>query len=300
MTSEPCIVCQGLSSKPLFRTRDRHYGVKGEFDLVQCLGCGLVHLDPIPTNEELASFYAQDYYAYKAKSKSGPLKNLAKKILRIPIPNRDPKFVRTGKLLDVGCGSGAYLLAMQAKGWDVKGVEPSSYGAAEGRAAGLDIFNGTLHDANFPDAAFDYVRSNHSFEHVPNPLETISEMYRILKPGGMMFMGIPNMESLPYKVFGKYWWHLGAPLHTYNYGVSTITVLLQRAGFQVEKVHFNGNFASLTGSLQIYANRNNGKPSTQGWMIWNPFLMLAGNVAMWFIDRSRQGDTIEVICRKPE
>lgn len=298
MKLEPCIVCNSLTTKPLLHIQDRHYGIRGEFDLVECSDCGLVRLNPMPSFEELAALYAQDYYAYKPKRVDSQLKRIAKKILRIPIPNHNPTFVQPGILLDVGCGSGEFLHTMRAKGWEVKGVEPSSYGAAEGRSAGLDIFNGTLHQAQFTDATFDYVRSNHSFEHVTNPVEVIAEMYRILKPGGTMFMGIPNSESWPYRMLGKYWWFLG-PLHPYTYGVSTISLMLQRAGFKIEKVFYNSNFASVTGSIQIYLNRNDDTLIDQGRVMSNPFLMLAGNAVTWVLDRCHQGDAIEIICRKP-
>ena len=299
MSLQPCIVCQSFNAPISFRTRDRHYGIQGEFNIVRCADCGLVHLDPVPTADELASFYSQDYYAYQPVEKDGRLKALSKKILRTKIDTHNPPYLQPGDFLDIGCGSGEYLHKMQAKGWNVKGLEPSIFGAEEGRQSGLDIFHGTLHEANFLPDSFDYVRSNHSFEHVPNPVEVLEEIYRILKPGGKLFIGVPNIASIPYRIFGKYWWYLGAPVHTYSYTVPTISTLMCRSGFVIETVYFNSNFASLLGSLQIYANRNNGKKSTEGRLFKNPALMLAADVITRAIDLIGHGDAIEVIARKP-
>jgi SAM-dependent methyltransferase len=299
MSLQPCIVCQSLNAPLSFRTRDRHYGIQGEFNIVRCADCGLVHLDPVPTADELAAFYSQDYYAYQPVRKDSRLKALSKQILRTKIETHNPPHLQPGDFLDIGCGSGEYLHKMQAKGWTVKGVEPSTFGAEEGRQSGLDIFRGTLHEAKFLPDSFDYVRSNHSFEHMPNPVEVLDDIYRILRPGGKLFIGVPNIASIPYRIFGKYWWYLGVPVHTYNYTVPTISTLMRRSGFVIETVYFNSNFASLLGSLQIYANRNNSKKSTEGRLFNNPVLMLAADLMTRAIDLIDRGDAIEVIARKP-
>ncbi len=192
------------------------------------------------------------------------------------------------------------MQVMQAKGWKVCGVEPSAFGSGQGQSAGLDIFHGTLLAAKFQSNSFDYIRSNHSFEHMPNPVEVLNEIFRILKPQGKLFIGIPNMGSLPYRIFGRYWWYLGAPLHTYTYNVSNISMLLRRSGFSIDKVYFHSNYASLLGSLQIYLNRKNRRNSSEGKLIRNPLLMLISNIAMWVVDRIGQGDAIEVIATKPQ
>jgi SAM-dependent methyltransferase len=259
-----------------------------------------VHLDPIPTPDEIAGFYASNYYAYQPVRKNGGLRRLVKRLLRTTINTHNPTFPQPGEFLDIGCGSGEYLHKMRAKGWNVRGVEPSVFGAEEGRRSGLDIFNGTLHEATFATNSFDYVRSNHSFEHMPNPIEVLDEIYRILKPMGKLYIGIPNIDSTPYRIFGEYWWHLGVPVHIYSYTIPIISTLLRRSGFVCNRVYFNSNYASLLGSLQIYANRNNGRMSNEGWLLKNPVLIMVANILARVLDLVRQGDTIEVIAQKPK
>ena len=185
-----CIACGSQNVLPLYRTHDRHYGISGEFDLVRCASCNLIRLDPMPTEQELSTYYSEDYYAYLPQEKSAWWKRSLKHILCIDIKAHDPEFSRTGDFLDIGCGIGNYLMTMERRGWNVKGVEPSRHGALAGKSAGFDVFHGSLLKANYPAASFDYVRSNHSFEHMPNPVEVLQEIYRILRPGGKLYIGI--------------------------------------------------------------------------------------------------------------
>jgi len=256
-------------------------------------------MDPIPSLEELSAFYAQDYYAYQPLIRSSALISIAKKLLKAQINTRNPTFEIPGRFLDIGCGSGEYLHFMKVRGWDVRGVEPSLFGASQAQREGLDVVHGTLHDAHFPANSFDYIRSNHSFEHMPNPGEVLLEIRRILRPGGKLFLGIPNTESIPYRVFGRYWWYLGIPVHTFSYGTSNISALLRRTGFHVDRVYYQSNYSSILGSLQIYVNRNSSRRSTEGMLIRNPLLKVAANILARLCDFTRNGDAIEVIATKP-
>ena len=299
MQAQECLVCGPTEHTFLFRTRDRHYGVKDEFTIVRCAKCGLLKLDPMPSEGELSRYYSEAYYAYQPFSKPNWLQRVKQRLNRSPIPSHNPSFSRTGDFLDVGCGSGAYLSRMRELGWNVRGVEPGSYGANTGRQAGFDIFQGTLLQAKFASESFDYVRSNHSFEHMPNPLEVLQEMYRILRPGGMLYIGVPNVEGLAFRVFGRYWWYMGAPLHTYSYSPKTLSHLLGRVGFRVKSVYYNSNFESLSGSLQIYLNRNSDRLSTDGWVFRSRILRYPANVLERMLDLFHLGDAIEVISEKP-
>src|SRR6202034_258878 len=78
MSTQSCIVCQSSDSSRLFSTWDRHYGIPGKFNIARCKSCGLVHLDPIPTETELAGFYDENYYAYEPMRTGSRLRNFAK------------------------------------------------------------------------------------------------------------------------------------------------------------------------------------------------------------------------------
>lgn len=288
-------MCSSPLWEEMYTTRDRHYGIPGEFRVVRCLGCCLVFLNPMCSDEELAALYPASYYAYQDKFQTSAFKQGLKRALGLRIMTKDPRFAIPGRVLDIGCGSGWFLRTMQHRGWTAWGVEINEAAARVGRdLAGLNIFCGRLEQAGFPSEYFDYVRSNHAFEHMCHPREQLQEIRRILKPGGKLMLGVPNVESWPAKWFGRYWWYLGAPVHPFSYSVRTLTALLQENDFAIENVAYNGDYFGIVGSCQIWLNRHNGKTSSEGWLVNNPLLRLCSQWLMNMIDWAGQGDCIEV------
>lgn len=299
-TYRACPLCSSTELVTAYVTHDRHYGIKGDYTIVRCNGCGLYFLNPMPTESYLTSLYPTTYYSYQDfyDKEMGVLKKLYKNFL-VKIGTKDPKFATPGRILDVGCGSGQFLFKMKKQGWKVSGVEVSENAAKLGNELEqLDIYNGNIVDAKFAADSFDYVRSNHSFEHITNPHEVLDEMYRVLKPGGKLMIGVPNIESFNARVFKRYWWYLGAPVHTFNYSVATLSKMLQQHGFKVQNVTYNGDYSGVLGSFQILLNRNNGKMSNEGMFINNPgFRVIAHQVAR-LLNLFGTGDAIEITCTK--
>jgi SAM-dependent methyltransferase len=297
---ERCPGCEATSPRQLCITRDRHYGIKGDYKVVQCATCELVFLNPMYEDSELAPLYPLDYYAYEGRfHQSNGIKQLLKKLLGYAAGTKDPKFEQPGKVLDVGCGSGWFLARMREQGWEPYGVEISEIAARVGREqAGLQISQGTLLDANFPAAFFDFVRLNHSFEHMSRPNETLREIFRILKPRGRVFVGVPNHASFNARIFGRYWWYLGVPVHPFGYSVGNLTALITRSGLHVETVTYNSDFSGILGSMQIWLNRNNSKRSTEGFVFNSlPLRILCHWIAKIF-DGCKRGDAIEIVASK--
>jgi len=290
-----CPLCSTPSWEEVYTTGDRHYRIPGEFRVVRCVNCSLIFLNPMYSDEELAGMYPADYYAYQDKFQSDGFKQGLKRALGFRTTTKDPRFAAPGRVLDIGCGSGWFLRNVQDQGWTAYGVEINAAAAQIGRElGGLNIFCGTLEQAGFPPDYFDYVRSNHAFEHMSRPKEQLQEMRRILKPGGKLMLGVPNIESLAAKLFGRYWWYLGAPVHPFSYSVRTLTALLQENGFAIENVVYNGDYYGILGSCQIWLNRKNGKKSSEGSVVNNPLLRLGSQWLMNMMDWVGQGDCIEV------
>jgi len=251
------------------------------------------------SDQELCRLYPADYYAYQNSFRRSPWKEFLKTVVRGRVGTLDPAFPVPGKMLDLGCGSGWFIAAMRDKGWETYGVEISREAAELGRAAaGLNIFSGTLEEAKFPSEFFDYVRANHSFEHIARPGETLDEIHRILQSRGKLLIGVPNIDSLNARVFRQYWWYLGAPVHPFNYSVATLSALLRKHNFRIEKVNYNSDSAGILGSIQIWLNRSNGRKSTEGAVINNPFLKVPGQWIAKCIDLFSLGDAIEITAVK--
>jgi SAM-dependent methyltransferase len=294
-----CPLCNAADFKELYVAKDRHYGISGFFRVVCCLKCFLVMLNPMYSDLELAAFYPGDYYAYQDNFQTRKWREFARRILGYHVGTKDPRFEKPGSVLDLGCGSGWFLEGMRRLGWDTYGVEISEQAALLGRKSrGLRIFHGTLKDAKFPSMFFDYVRANHSFEHISRPNETLEEIRRILKPEGKLLIGVPNISGLNARAFKQYWWHLCAPVHAFNYSSGTLGQFLQKHSFQVEKVRYNSDYFGMLGSLQIWLNRKNERKSMHGKLVNNYSLRLVCQCAVNLMDLAGQGDMIEITASK--
>jgi SAM-dependent methyltransferase len=294
-----CPICGEQRHDQIYLTRDRHYGIDGLYRFVRCSGCSLVFLNPMFSDQELSALYPTNYYSYQDNFQQSRWKELIKQILRCRTRTLDPVFSTPGRMLDLGCGSGWFLSSTRDHGWEAYGVEINNAAAELGRTrGGLNIFSGTLQQANFPSDFFDYIRSNHSFEHVSCPGETLDEVYRILRPGGKVLIGVPNIDGLNAKIFRQYWWYLGAPVHPFGYSVRTLSKLLEKHRFHVQKVIYNSDFSGILGSLQIFLNRRNGQKSSEGWLINNPLLKLGCHWIAKIIDNVHMGDAIEITAGK--
>jgi SAM-dependent methyltransferase len=297
MALSACPLCGCPKIAPFVVAQDFHYGIEGDYSTDRCADCHVVFLNPMPTNADLAVLYPTDYYSYQKPSLPSGHRHFLRRILGFDRRTLLPKFPAPGTMLDLGCGAGHYLLKMRAKGWTVYGSELSEAAAAAGRSAGLDIRGGELHSAHFDAGMFDFVRLNHSFEHMYNPYEILAEIKRILKPEGLLFIGIPNISGFWARLFGKYWWNFGAPVHTFNYNAFNASLLLEKAGFEVERIRYHSDYSGLLGSAQIYAGRNKVPRRSTGFFTKSWLLRPVGQYASRLLDLFKQGDCIEIIAK---
>jgi SAM-dependent methyltransferase len=293
-----CPLCGATHSRDLFTARDPHYGIPGEYRIVRCGVCRLQFVNPMPSDQELASLYPNDYYAYRDAPMAGRWKLKAKKLLGYWQGTKEPVFDRPGRFLDIGCGSGDFVARMGEQGWDSHGVEINEQAALTGRTCGLQIRTGTVQDASMAAEHFDYVRASHSFEHLTRPHETLALINKLLKPMGRLLLAVPNVDSLPAWLFKRYWWHLCPPVHPFGYSVRTLSRLLEDHGFQVTRVVFNSDYVGLLGSLQIWLNRRNGRRSFDGPVFRNRVLRVVCGWIEKLCDVLRLGDMIEIQAQK--
>jgi len=143
------------------------------------------------------------------------------------------------KLLDVGCSSGAFLLAAHEIGLDAEGVEISPEAADAARRAGFRVFTGLLEDAAYPDASFDAVTLIELLEHLREPRALLAECRRILRPGGVVLATTPNGASWTARAMGASWdvfslSGMGGHVSFFNPG--SLRLLADRAGFEVARL----------------------------------------------------------------
>ena len=293
-----CPVCGHSKLESFLESKDYHYGNTGTFRTVICPNCGLVALDPMPDARQLSAYYPKTYYSFQRPSRPAWWRTLLRKLLLFDRQTYMPKFATPGTALDVGCGSGEYLLQLRLSGWTVFGIEPSIQAAEAGRSAGLDIRATDLASAGFDSESFDFIRSNHSFEHIPDPNNALKTIHHLLKPNGKLVIGVPNFSGLWARLFKRHWWYLGLPVHTYQFTPQTLTALLRKNGFAVEQVRYNSEFAGFLGSLQIRSNDRKGAISSTGAIYANRLLHPPAYWFSRFLDLMKMGDCIEVVCHK--
>ena len=229
-----CNFCHADEPSPVLTGHDLLHGIPGEFTLVQCNQCRLIYLNPQPTSEELAAYYPKDYEAHVGtqKQRLGWLRRMdyyygVKKRYRAIM-----RYTRTGRLMDIGCGTGAFLDGMREYGWDVAGIEPGVQAADYAvRQLGLPVQNTTLEAAQLEPASFDLVTMWNVLEHLSDPQQALHRIREALQPGGLLVFAIPNVDSLDLRLFKKYWAGYDVPRHLFVFPPATLEEMVTRAGF---------------------------------------------------------------------
>ena len=142
-----------------------------------------------------------------------------------------------GRLLDVGCGDGVTLAALDARGWDVRGLDFDPAAVAVARARGLKVDVGELSAQRYPADGFAAVTMSHSLEHLPDPAATLEEVGRILAPGGRVVIVTPNAGSWLHRRYRSDWQPLEPPRHLQIFSRAALRDLARAASFvQIETV----------------------------------------------------------------
>jgi SAM-dependent methyltransferase len=222
-----CLLCGQPCRGLLTGLRDQRFGAPGVYDIVACTGCGLEQTWPRPTEPELQDLYEGFYNA-------GVEPGSAYQTLWLRWDG-DISFHRRrgrGRLLDLGCNEGRSLSLYAANGFNAEGLEINEKAAAAARRRGFKVYSGALEEFKPPEP-YDVVVLSNVLEHALNPVAMLSQVRRLLSPGGEVWISCPNAESLWRRVFGRSWinWHV--PFHLWHFSSRTLEQVLNRAGFRL-------------------------------------------------------------------
>jgi 2-polyprenyl-3-methyl-5-hydroxy-6-metoxy-1,4-benzoquinol methylase len=256
-----CGLCGGRDAKLVLEKRIG--GSSGElpFRLWQCLSCDLVRTEPQLAARELEPYYAEEYWG------EGGMEPASEDWIRRDQRYRTgflTRFRSEGSVLDVGCGLGFFLRALDGNRWERHGIEPMPVPYREAsRALGPNrIHNSDLISAGLSSAQFDAITFWDSLEHLPNPREILAEAARLLRPGGLVVIGIPNYGGYQARHFGEDWFGLSLPHHFYHYTRATLARLLGTCGFRVRVMEDRAgidNYHALKHSLLRRMTRLHGR-----------------------------------------
>ena len=296
MTNVTCDLCGSDNYTVLFEK-----GVAQTNQIVKCNNCGLMYANP--RIKEVDHVLVEDYDPEFVLSQiyNQDKDRLEKEALQVRDYETTKRFLsdhfpQKGKLVEVGSGLGYLLNFFKEDGWDTVGLEPNAgmckYAEVE---LGLTVISKILEKAGFEDNSADTVLMMHVIEHVPEPATTLKEIYRILKPGGILVLETPRYDTLAFKLLGKRERSLSCDGHIYFFTSDTLAQIAKKVGFTIMKSDCVGR--SLTLQRLFY---------NFGVISKNPFLQrLLKQIAtqfqlnkIWFNLNAR--DMERIYLKKPE
>ncbi len=227
-----CSLCGSSQRIVVLRGPDRMHRLPGQFTLVQCMACKLVYQSPRPAEHAIDQLYPPAYE---------PFRSVVADDGYIPRDlRRTAEFVNSlapggGRLLDVGCGVGDFLVTIRRlfPAWHVSGVEPIHEAAAHARQRGLPVVTGTLDDVPDTGAPLSVITLWNVLEHLADPLAFLHAVKQRLAPDGILCLAVPVHDSWEARLFGKYWVGWELPRHFYIFDRTTLTHTLEAAGFTI-------------------------------------------------------------------
>lgn len=202
----------------------------------RCPACGLVQAGERPSNEELERYYSR--YSYERESawevSEATLASLAR-VASLLRPYR-----QTNRCLDVGCGAGAFLMALARDGWAADGSELSLVAADRLEGMGFRIHRGAIEDLDLPKECYDVAVLSEVLEHLRDPRAALENTARSLRRGGVVYLTTPNYGALSRRVLRDRWRIVGVPEHLYYFSPRSLTPLLQSVGLRPVRVWTEG------------------------------------------------------------
>ena len=227
--------CLHPADKRIVKFPAQDFVTHHSFQIAHCAACGFDVTSPQPSIETIGAYYPEGYYGKPEERRFPPLVEALQKLLYAQRVRMVESVAgrRRGRVLDVGCGRGLLLQAFHRRGWEVQGTELSDQAARYAReVAGVAVETGCVEDIKFPEAHFDVVTMWHVLEHVHDPRVVLAEVSRILKPGGVLLVGVPNFSGFEARFFKDKWFHLDVPRHVTHLTKSMLKSVLSENGFQ--------------------------------------------------------------------
>lgn len=234
-----CPVCNSGNINPLLTVKDFSVS-KEEFVVWQCHDCTLRFTQDIPDENNIGRYYKSEDYISHTNTDKGFINKAYQKVRDYTLQQKakliiDETGVVKGNLLDMGCGTGAFLNTMKKKGWNVKGMEPDEDARKLAKQLyGLSIDEPTaINELN--NQSFDAITLWHVLEHVHQLHDYVEQLKRLLKPKGKLFIAVPNYQSKDAAAYRLYWAAYDVPRHLYHFSPTSLKVLMQQHGLSIEK-----------------------------------------------------------------
>jgi SAM-dependent methyltransferase len=248
-----CNLCGRSDPRLLFSLRDYRLQVdEVDWNVVRCRKCGLGYLSPRPAREEIGRYYPAAYFDDR-RLQSERYRRQAAYLRRGP-----------GRLLDIGTARGDFLAVMSELEWEVEGIEPFE---DAGNPFGLAIHRQRFpEDCSLPDESYDAITAWAVFEHLHDPAAAFHECARLLRPGGVLIVQVPNLRS----IYSRWAKQEDVPRHLYFFTEKTLRSYGQSVGLELARTwHTTDLFGgSGRGVLRLALVRALGRSTPEFFEIW--------------------------------
>ncbi len=276
--NEVCRICGNERDNRVHKAREMGFGTREEFPYLECGRCGCVQLLQIPA--DMSRYYPPGYYSLQphgvlktfvrrqwsahAFGRSNPVGWLFSELFFVHRPMLAVRRInpeKTAGILDVGCGCGYLLQDLARLGFkNLTGADPF---IAQDLVyqSGVKIFKKQIGQV---PGQFDLIMLHHSFEHMANPADVLSQVAERLKQDGKVILGIPVASSYAWKRYGVNWVNLDAPRHFYLHTYKSIEFLCSAAGLRIDSIVQEGNDEQFWASEQFERDIPSNDPRSIG------------------------------------
>jgi SAM-dependent methyltransferase len=293
-----CPLCFGRNWSPVIEAQEPHHGSEGLwFPVVQCDSCGTCFTNPRPDTASLERHYVDSATEEPGLGDTALGRNweLLRNQRRSPRPEISSIPRRgEGRLLDVGCGNGGYIQWMRRAGWQATGIDDSPEMVDHVRdKLNLPAYLGGLPVLDLEHESFDVVTMWYSLQRAQDPLGMLREARKLLAPGGKLYVAVPNIDSWPFRWFGRHWCGLELPRHLTHFTSVSLPQMLQRSGFKVESVRCLSRVARMRESARRASRQRNSAP-------WQALLcrLVPAALATWWCHFAEQSDAMLAVARR--
>lgn len=261
-----CRICGNEQENKTYEIREMMFGYKDVFRYFQCSVCNCLQIREFPPN--ISEYYPKNYYSFNSVAARNKFKEflislrdryavyrkgLVGRILYTKFPSEELSCLnvtsvqKNTKILDVGCGTGTLLNSLYNLGIkNILGIDPFIEKSIE-YENGLRIQKAELQDV---EGAWDIVMFHHAFEHMPNPVETLNIVSKLLSPSGYCIIRIPVVSSYAWRYYGVNWVQLDAPRHYFLHSIESMDILANQAKLKIYKTVYDSTAFQFWGSEQ--------------------------------------------------
>jgi 2-polyprenyl-3-methyl-5-hydroxy-6-metoxy-1,4-benzoquinol methylase len=295
-----CPICNSESIHHDFHGRCEKFPETQTWELFRCENCNHGFMNPQPDFEELSEYYTEEYGPYDHENE-GPIELLIEEAKRTGT-HRNVIITPGMEILDIGCGGGNFLRVAQGLGANVQGIDPSEHAYKVCRSFGLPVYHGMLDeyiaDENL-NKQFDLITSSHVVEHHPDPVTFLNDMSKLLKPGGMIWIAVPNAGCVWSKQLGDRWYAISLPYHLMQFTLQSAEMLASKSQLKMISISTSELATSLAGALRTWLRYKLYIPRKITMLLPFIFNPLSNRLA-GYMDKKKQGQAIIVELKLPE